>query len=192
MVFIIGVDHLVQYNGPVPEYILEEFRAFLACKVRELNISLIAEEFNEEFLRDVLGATEDTAKTVADQTGAAHLYCDPDEREREMLGIPYYADVMDMVKKRRGITARFIFDDGLRRCVERETAGETKKYWHIREKFWLGKIKESLDRNILFICGHEHVESFSWMLRENGAEVSVIDDFWNRKIFSDYGLLGLK
>jgi hypothetical protein len=121
----------------VPPEILEEFWEYLAAKIKELNITLIAEEFNEEFLYDVLGATEGTAETAAAESGISHLYCDPDAAEREALGIPYYADVMEMVKERHGIREKFIMDSELRRAVEREAAFEVKKFWPVRERFWL-------------------------------------------------------
>lgn len=192
MIYITGIDHLIQYNGPVPPEILEEFREYLAAKIKELNITLIAEEFNEEFLYDVLGATEGTAETAAAESGISHLYCDPDAAEREALGIPYYADVMDMVKDRHGIREKFIMERELREQVERETALEVKKFWAVRERFWLNRVKERLNENILFLCGHEHVRGFSVLLRGEGVSVSVIEEFWRGDIFSDYGKLGLR
>jgi len=192
MVYIIGIDHLLQYNGPVPEYLLEEFRNFLSARIIEFNISVIAEEFNEEFLFEVLGATEATAKIVAGKSGVDHIFCDPEEHERKVLGIPYYADVRECVKLKYGIKENFIFDNALRKKVHEETAAEVKKYWAVRERFWFDRIKERLAENILFLCGHEHVTSFRDYLEENGIEVCIVDEFWRREIFSDYGKLGLR
>ncbi len=126
MIYITGIDHLLQYNGPVPPELLEEFKGYLAAKIKDLNITLIAEEFNEEFLYDVFGATEGTAETAAAESGISHLYCDPDAAEREALGIPYYADVMDLVKERHGIREKFIMNIELRRKAEQETSLEVK------------------------------------------------------------------
>lgn len=192
MVYIIGIDHLVQYNGPLPAEILKQFREFLVSKARELDISLIAEEFNEEFLRDVYGATDDTAESAAKLAGIDHIYCDPDEREREMLGIPYYADVRDMVKGKYGITEKFIADNEVRKRVELETADEVRRYWGVRERFWYERIKRRSHENILFLCGHEHVAGFSELLKNEGVDVAVVDEFWMRDLFSDYGKLGLR
>jgi len=192
MIYITGIDHLLQYNGPVPPELLEEFKGYLAAKIKELNITLIAEEFNEEFLHDVFNATEGTAETAAAESGISHLYCDPDAAERGALGIPYYADLMDMVKERHGIREKFIMDSEVRRVVEQETALEVKKFWPVRERFWLHKLKERLNENILFLCGHEHVSGFSTLLREEGVSASVIEEFWRGDLFSDYGKLGLR
>jgi hypothetical protein len=115
MIYLIGIDHLLQYNGPVPSELLEEFKEYLVAMIKKLNITLIAEEFNEEFLCDVFNATEGTAEKAAEASGISHLYCDPDASEREALGIPYYADVMDMVKERHSVREKFIMDRGLRK-----------------------------------------------------------------------------
>lgn len=192
MIYLIGIDHLLQYNGPVPPELLEEFKEYLVAMIKKLNITLIAEEFNEEFLYDVFNATEGTAEKAAEASGISHLYCDPDASEREALGIPYYADVMDMVKERHSVREKFIMDRGLREEVERETALEVKKFWPVRERFWLNKLKRRLDENILFLCGHEHVSGFSALLSEEGIPAAVIENFWRGDIFSDYGKLGLR
>ena len=186
MVYIIGIDHLVQYNGPLPEYILDQFRELLIEKTAEYNITLIAEEFNGEFLRDVYSATVDTAMAAAGEAGIDHIYCDPEEAERDKLGIPYYADVRERVMAGLGMSGGFIFDDEKRKMVELETAAEVKKFWHIRESFWLERIRARLCENILFICGHEHVERFRTLLEREGVEVSVIDTFWRRGLFTGY------
>lgn len=191
MVYIIGLDHLVQYNGPVPDYLLGEFRECLSGAVARFNITVIAEEFNSEYLHDVLGATEDTAEVVAGKLGIEHVYCDPDERERMKLGIPYYADVKDRVKLSRGITDKFITDDALRREVDEEIAVEVRKYWGIRERFWLDRIRDKLGENVLFLCGHEHVIRFRDLLVSEGADAIVIDEFWRGDLFSDYRNIGL-
>lgn len=189
MVYIIGIDHLVQYNGPLPGNILAEFRELLVEKTGEYSISVIAEEFNAEFLHDVYNATEDTALAAAGEAGVDHIYCDPDEAERDKLGIPYYADVRDMVMEKHGISGGFIFDDEKRKMVELETAAEVKKFWHLRESFWLEKLRSRLCGNILFLCGHEHVDRFRALLETEGVEVSVVDPFWRRDLFTGYGKL---
>jgi len=192
MVYIVGIDHLVQYNGPIPEHLLDEFKEFISVKIIEYNISVIAEEFNEEFLYDVLGATEATAYVLAEKYGIEHIYCDPDQNEREEMGIPYYAEIRDEVRKRFNVNENIIFDNVLRKKLDSETASEVKKYWPLREKFWFDRIREKLSENIIFLCGHEHVYRFMEYLSMKGADVYLIDQFWKSEIFIDYGKLGLR
>ncbi|HOP64356.1 MAG TPA: hypothetical protein PK906_13325 [Spirochaetota bacterium] len=192
MVYIVGVDHLIQYNGPVPEYLIKEFHSFLKNQIRALKISIIAEEFNNEFLKDVYGATEDTAKIAAERAGIEHLYCDPESNERELLGIPYHADLKDRIFKRNNVRDPFLLDAELKRKIKSELNAEVKKYWDVREKFWLDKISNKINSNILFICGHEHAERFCSLLTENGITAKVIEKFWKKEIFSDYLNIGLR
>lgn len=192
MFYLLGIDHLVQYNGPIPRYLLDEFKEYLNLKIRELQISIIAEEFNEEFLTDVYGADEDTAKTAAERAGIEHVYCDPDSRERGELGIPYYADIKDSVKLRYNIKDTMIPDVKEKKEFDAEVKKEVIKYWGIRENFWFEKLKNRLDKNILFLCGHEHIDRFKELVDNRGIKCVIIDKYWKREIFSDYEKLNLR
>ncbi|HPG52030.1 MAG TPA: hypothetical protein PLL11_15750, partial [Spirochaetota bacterium] len=114
MVYIIGVDHLVQYNGPVPEQLREEFRGYLVMIARACRIDLIAEEFSSEALNEVYQATKDTAREAAELLHIPHRFCDPEEEDMRKMGIPFFAEILDRIKKDRGIESAFILDDSLR------------------------------------------------------------------------------
>ncbi|MBN2159989.1 MAG: hypothetical protein JW807_11390 [Spirochaetes bacterium] len=191
MVYIIGVDHLVQYNGPVPDSLRADFRDYIIHKARDLKIVLIAEEFSEEALHEVYHATSDTAREAAVMLGIEHRYCDPSEADLRKLGIPYYAEVRDRVKRDRGITAAFILDDALRKDVERETREIVRSHWSARERFWHKRIFDRIDSPVLFICGHEHAVSFQKLLIEQGHHAEVIEPFWKRELFVDYSKINL-
>ncbi|KKR84826.1 MAG: hypothetical protein UU32_C0043G0002 [Candidatus Woesebacteria bacterium GW2011_GWB1_41_10] len=49
-----------------------------------------------------------------------------------------------------------------------------KNYWPIREKYWLAQIHNIIAKNIIFICGFSHLESFKSILTENGYKVVAI------------------
>jgi hypothetical protein len=190
MTYIIGVDHLIQYdNGIVPEEIFREFTEYLKEKSRMLNINLIAEEFSEEALYDVYCATTATVKKVAEEMSIEHRFCDTEKKEREKLGIPYYADIKDSIKKKYNITDKIIPDHAPGKKIEKETSDISKTFWGLREEFWFNKISDSLYKNILFICGHEHTERFAVLMAQKGAPCSVLDPFWKKEIFSDYDKL---
>jgi hypothetical protein len=192
MVFVIGIDHLVQYDGPVPEPLREEFKQYLVDSSRELGIALIAEEFSLEALREVYHAASDTAREAAQILGIPHRFCDLEERDMRCLGIPYFAELLDRVKESRGISDYFIPDDNLRNKVKREAAGLARAYWPLRESFWYDRIAPDIGSNILFLCGHEHMASFSSLIRERGHECRVLDPFWREEIFRDYTNIGLR
>ncbi len=190
MTYIIGVDHLIQYdNGIVPEEIFHEFAEYLKVKSRMLNINLIAEEFSEEALYNVYCATTATVKKAAEEMGIEHRFCDTEEPDRIKLGIPYYADIRNSIKKKYNITDKIIPDHALGKKIEKETSDISKTFWGLREEFWFNKISDSLDKNILFICGHEHADRFAALMAQKGAPCSVLDIFWKKHIFSDYNKL---
>lgn len=192
MIYLVGIDHLVQYDGPARRELIDEFSAFLDSTIRTCGIRVIAEEFNEEFLREVYSATKDTAQEAAKRSGILHLYCDPDARERQKLNIPYHADIKDGIRRKYDVTDKHIFDDALRRKIDMETIAEEKSHWEKRERFWLDRLRPFLSSDILFLCGHEHVMRFKTLLESENTAVSVLDEFWRRDLFSDYRRLGLE
>lgn len=191
MVYIIGVDHLVQYDGPIPGRLREEFRDYLVMVSRTYGIDLLAEEFSVEALQDVYHAKIDTAREAAEILGIQHRFCDPEEHDMRTMGIPYFAEIMDRIKRERGITAPFILDDSIRALVRREATDISKTYWHIRESFWYDRIAPDIDSTILFICGHEHTERFQTIVCAGGNKCTILDRFWHEEIFSDYNNLDL-
>jgi hypothetical protein len=191
MIYLIGVDHLVQYNGPIPESIRDEFRSYIITLCRIHDIAAIAEEFSEEALREVYHATKETAREAATLLGICHRYCDPEEKELTLLGIPFYADVLHQIKNKYSIAGTFILDDELRKMVTRDTMDIVRSYWHIREEYWYSRIFDIINVTILFICGHEHVMRFQSLLHGKGCQCHIIDSFWKEELFRDYGNLNL-
>ncbi|HNX23978.1 MAG TPA: hypothetical protein PKG60_07995 [Spirochaetota bacterium] len=191
-IYIAGVDHLIQYrNGIVPEYLFDEFYGFFINLIWSYNITAVAEEFNREYLEDVYFSPEATVESAAVKSGVAHFFCDPGKDERLRMGIPYFADIRNMIKKKYGIHEKFISDRIMRGKIEQETIDESKKYWQIREEYWYSIISNIPYDSILFICGHEHVFRFRNLLLRNGRDAEVIESFWHDEIFSDYTKLGI-
>ncbi len=191
MVYLIGVDHLIQYNGPVPEALRLEFREYLFRESRSHAISCIAEEFSVEALTEVYKATEATVQRTAEMLGIEHRFCDPEDRERRELGIPCYAELVDRVKNTHGIAGGFILDEKLRKTIEQESVEADRSYWHLREDFWFGRIENIITSNILFVCGHEHVERFMRLIFDRGHPCVILESFWREDIFSDYRTINL-
>jgi hypothetical protein len=191
MVFIIGVDHLIQYNGPVPEELRTEFKEYLVSCSRHHRIEFIAEEFSREALIDVYQASKDTALEASEILGIPHLYCDLEEADMNTLGIPYFADILETVHNKLGLIESFILDDTLRSRVRAEAIRVSKSYWHAREAFWYDKLLPFIGANILFICGHEHAHRFQSLLHSKGVSCKVLDGFWRSDLFRDYANINL-
>jgi hypothetical protein len=191
-IYIIGVDHLIQYkNSIIPAVRFAEFKDYLAQLISKHSITVVAEEFNEEYLSDVYFSDEATVRSAAERSGVMHLFCDPGEDDRLFLGIPYFADIRNMVNEKYGISEKIILDRTLSKKINQEVSDESKKYWALREEFWYGKIADFNRDNILFVCGHEHALRFKELLDRTGRSAEVIEQFWRREIFSDYHTLGI-
>ena len=191
MIYLVGVDHLVQYKGPVPEQLRLEFKNFIIETSRMLRIDLIAEEFSREALEQVYSAAEATVRDAAQMLGLEHRFCNPEEPELRSLGIPYYAEAKELVRRKYAIPGTFILDENIRKRIEQETAEIIRSYWRLRERFWYDRIKDAVDLHVLFICGHEHVDRFCKLLHVEMHRCEIINSFWKRDIFSDYKNINL-
>jgi hypothetical protein len=142
--FLVGVDHRIQYTNLAcgPEWLLEikTFKLYLKNQAADLNVDLLAEEFNEELVAKN-SATKSTVRDAANQSGCRHLFCDPNRAERKEKRI----DSNDQ-----------------------------------REMFWLERITASNARRVLFVCGNDHVNTFTEKLRNEGFDVSVLTCGWGR------------
>jgi hypothetical protein len=94
VIYVIGVDHRLQHNGQVVppragvRPLRAEFRRYLADVVARHSISVIAEELSYDLL-GLLGASESTAKSIAEALKIRHEFCDLDRAARSSLGIGY-------------------------------------------------------------------------------------------------------
>ena len=89
MVFLLGVDHIIQHNGfswPKKESAINEFSEYLERRAKELKVAVIAEEFSDEALK-INNVPMSTAQMVAQRLGLKHMLCDPNREERKARGI---------------------------------------------------------------------------------------------------------
>lgn len=89
MVFLVGVDHLIQHNGfvwPAKKRALKEFSKYLIMVSKKYKLSILAEEFSEEALR-LSNAKKSTLQAVAKQMNLMHIFCDPSSMERKRFNI---------------------------------------------------------------------------------------------------------
>lgn len=53
-----------------------------------------------------------------------------------------------------------------------------------REMFWLWRLSDSFERNVLFVCGDSHVNTFQVKLVAQGIKVGVLGTGWGSDIVS--------
>jgi hypothetical protein len=172
MIYLIGVDHKIQHNGNgcADLFLRNKFSAFLKDKIQEYNITLLAEEFNEDCLKNSK-ANIATIKSVAEESKIEHRFCELSENERkkrkilssneiysEKLNIHSYNGSKPNLNKEQ----QEIFDE------------EMEKSFLQRETEWFCKIRDDLDRNILFVCGSDHIKSFKTLLIGKGYKPMVL------------------
>ena len=132
MVYLIGVNHVVQFGEPscaTNSQIVREkgasFKAHVSEMIEKLNIKVLAEEFNDE-AKKRWGVSETTLEHFG-KTKREHRFCTP--------GGP--------------------------------------------EDIWLSEIEDCKNKNVLFVCGGDHVEAFCKTLATAGFDVEVAPNSWN-------------
>ena len=162
-IYIVGTNHELQHTARPKRGASKKVqmrRRDLQVYLRELvarnDLTLIAEEFSQQIL-DIKGA-ESIAKAVADQLGIEHLFCDPGVDDRVKIGLPTH---------------------GTEDCVP----AEKERFDRIRENYWLNCLADVLDRDILFVCGSDHVHKFCELLSNKGITSTLECEYFGRAIY---------
>lgn len=164
-VALIGTNHANQFPGN-PHGRADLFSEFLASQARDLAAHLLAEEMSTEALHRAK-VEESSVQRVARALELDHLFCDPDTRERSILGIPDY----EQLKHRRGL--KHVLGDNVSLLEQDE-----RTYWPLREAEWLRRLQESESERIVLVVGPNHVQSFATALCNNSYEITIITDRW--------------
>ena len=161
MIYIIGTRHDLQYTGasgrgdPADvEKSRIKFEAYLHDKALELRPRLIGEEFLQSVL--TTKGAQSIAKSVSDNLGIEHRFCDLDSDERRLKGISGCG-------------------------IEHLPPEEAEESNRIREACWLENISDRLGSTIIFVCGSSHVSSFGKLLESNGHETKVLHLDWAKE-----------
>ena len=206
-IVLIGTAHPYQTQGCKPED-AEAFLGFLSQKCHQYSIKTVAEELNEQALEMTKKSLEETkerlesknskglalenlkwikkvlerwegksvAQKVAAELGLKELlFCEPDSEQRKLLGI----EDERLIELERDFERRISADEAKRRIRESRTK---------REHYWLKRLREKVPKSeypVLFICGAEHVDTFSKLLEENDFNVTCICKDWKPSILTE-------
>ena len=185
MIYLLGVDHQIQHNRDLVKTKL--FVEYLEVEARGQGVVLIAEEFSEESVLSNNVSTS-TVQDVAKKLNIEHKFCDLNTKERRKIGYPLSDDRNCPItrKIRDKIFNQMLLEGKTPRRINFsiESTEEQKRYKHIlkikyypiREKFWFNKIKRDLSsgKEIIFICGFEHLKTFRLLLIQKGFEVVIL------------------
>jgi len=169
MIYILGInEHRYQTINPGNNPYESEFYEHVLKHVQAKKINHLAEEMNDEYLHRENGAQESVCRKMASDLGITHGMCEPNTLQRQQIG---YVDKS---------WVEFVSEDETG-CNEKINAAFTefhKKQWHIRENFWLQKLQPHLSDNVLFVCGANHANRFSKLLKTKGIKNRVLCTSW--------------
>lgn len=160
MVIIIGTSHSIQLKSDKLKYFLEDL-----CRVH--NISAVVEEMNSDTLEE-RDCSASIPMQVARFLGVLHLFCDPSRAERVRLDILQENDI-----RAQGFLRNWFEEEVQQRIAESHAK---------RERYWFDQLRDLDQWPILFICGADHVKSFSLLLEKNGIEVHIAARDWSPEI----------
>lgn len=166
MIYLFGLTHDCQcYNGKNDEQ-AESLKIEVNRLLKDNKITILAEEYNQDALKETNGK-QTVLQTIKDDNPILkHIFCEMSASMRCDNQIP----TRNFIIQKRWLNDQDISDDAVRE--------EMRKYYPIREKYWLSKILKHKDEQILFLCGADHIESFSKLLFDNKIEnKTLVEDF---------------
>lgn len=155
MIYLLGVYHCFQTK----EY--PEFLAYVRDFCDSHGINSLAEEMNYTALRDAK-RDRSTIKMMADECLLPHAYCNPDEKERQTLGI---------VGENKLKSLQWL-------CEWTDEEFESHKALYNQKKeqlIWLDRLQKIFMDPMLFVCGIDHLTSFSALLARSGFSFQIAD-----------------
>ena len=163
-IYLLPVKHEFQWDNGLLK--TNELNILITKIIDKTSIDLIGEEFSNEALRGLPNNTEATiAQIIAKKLNVKHEFCDPDTDMRIRIRYP----TKEQMIKKFGLKSSLEGTSEYKKRKEYE-----KTFWPVREKYWLDKIQNTNARNIIFLCGSSHFQSFKSLLTENKYIVKVI------------------
>src|SRR3989344_6953486 len=151
MIYLIGINHAMQYKNDKQH---PEFLEFVKKTVREHNIEIIAEEWNQD--ADKLNGIEKSSLAeLADKLQLPLLQTEAPVAIQEKVGIISINKIISLAK--RGVHKLKSIEDLHRR---EEIKNQLKrKNTGPRENYWLSKLIPHSKKSVLFVCGNDHINS---------------------------------
>ena len=160
IVVLIGTSHIFRRPKSTGAY---EFLSFIEHVCNVFNILAIGEEMSLEGLLEN-NESQSVSEQFANIRNLPHRYCDPDSSERKLLGVRQGSEIEGV-----GFLGNWSQEK-----IEREI----KESYAIRERCWLERLAELDAWPVLFICGANHIQSFSSLLASNGFQIHIAAKDW--------------
>jgi hypothetical protein len=173
MFYIIGVSHRVQSKNKGAAETSDQHKYHLSLEqaIQRRKPVVVAEEFSEYALsraRKKSGTEQEPlTKIIAESSKVEHRYCDPDKDARIRIGYREASELSWNIWLTSG--SNLSYDE---RSLRAE-AIEMAKYWPRREQFWLAQLSDVCARDVVFVCGNAHIESFRELLGKHNIDSTV-------------------
>jgi len=169
MVHLIGVAHEAQASGSgKPETDAQALYAgVLERTVLAIHPRVVAEEYNEEAEQE--NKMRSIGKLIAGTLAVEHRFCDANKAERQQIGYIGPQELhlqISMHDRDWNISNQEAQAKGWAICIGR--------YFAIRERFWLEKLRDVLDHELVFVLGDGHVDSFTKLLADDGIKSRLV------------------
>jgi len=170
MLYIVGTGHHYQFGAGArfgQDHCTESDESEFAQMLRDLFTSaaadVLAEELNQQALEEV-GRGKSVMQLIAAELSASHMFCEPDRAERVNLGI--------RVENEIRISA---FPKTVDEEVVQTLSAES---WRRREQEWLRRLDAVKSKNVIFVCGADHIATFVPLAQEQGFKCNVVHYHW--------------
>jgi hypothetical protein len=163
-----GLNHRAQARTQSGE-LTEAQKQFSGCLLRaieQVRPAFISEEDSEEALAKRKKVS--IAKSIADEKGIEHRFCDPTEAERQAIAYRdgQMLEIQIFMNDQESMSHDEIF--------LKARAIEIGRSFPTRERFWLERPGDCRDADAIFICGDLHIESFGKILDAEHLSYNVV------------------
>jgi len=155
---LIGTSHPIQRDST-----RSDFREYINANITKHHVDGIAEEID---------VSDSVVSDIAGHLGLEYKIIEPNEQERIALGI----DSLNQIEN--SIFNEFDDDESLEATAECEARKQST--FRAREKEWLKRIKTMEGKQLLVICGANHITPFCELLKSCTFNVIVECEFWGK------------
>lgn len=150
MIYLIGVNHIVQHSNPTKHAMTQEFITYVGEVVKKYKIKAIFDEW-------MIGVPDIShVETISNNFSISYTRINPNKAWYDENHIPLESDII------RSHPEVFSLPHWFRPgAEERFLEKEEAKYFPIREAFWFEKMKDKLNTNVLVICGTSHISTMN-------------------------------
>ena len=155
-VVLIGTSHTIQRDFTRPD-----FREYINKNISKHNVDAIAE---------VIDVSDSVVSGIAVHLGIEYKIIEPNEQERIALGIESLNQIENSIFME--------FDDNESPEASAESEARKKSTFRTREKEWLKRLKAMQGKQLLVICGANHITPFCELLKNSYFNVVVECELW--------------